>query len=364
MKKLLSNLTFKKLIYNKKFLIAVSIIISVIIWLTAAIVRNPIREKTFSNIAANITLKDTVASEKYGLQIVSDISSYKFTVTVKAPAHVIRELTQDDFTLKADVSNINEPKDKCDLKIVSENLSDKQFEVLSIEPATVTVKIDRVETKEFDLTARTLTEIKTDTENKLFAELPELTDTTQSKINITGAVTEIAKIKSVAAVADYSGEMLTKTKTFDAYIVIYGQDDAVLYKYNSDGTAFDANGKEIKSPEITPEFTSAKVTITILKKVTFNVVPSFENLPADMSVSDISYSLSPRTVTVMGPPDVVSNLEQVNLKPIDYKSITASNRTFKVKANLVGSVTIDNDSGNETEFTVWVNSIRGNRYYK
>ena len=361
--KLLSDFTFKKLINNKKFLIAVSLIISIFIWFSAAILRNPVREKTFSDIAANITLKDTVAAEKYGLQIVSDVSQFKFSVTVKGSTHVISGVTKEDFTLKADVSNINEPNDNCTLKIVPEKLTDEDYQFVAVEPATVTVKIDRISTKDFELTAQTPVEIKTDTENGYLAAEPALNDTTESKIRIEGSVNALAEVKSVVAMADYDGSLLSKAKTYDAYIVLYNADNSIIYQYMLDGTVKDGDGNTVDTPELMPEFTATKVTLTVLKKAVLPVSPTFENLPSDLTGSDISYNVSPSEITVTGPPDVIAKLKQINLKAIDYRSISAdgSNRIFKVKADLEKIKLSEDD---ETVFTVTVTGIKDNKFYK
>lgn len=371
MKKLPNSFSFKKLIYNKKFLIAVSVIISVAIWFVAAIVRNPIREKSFSDVVANISLDGTVAAEN-DLKIISDVSSYRFKVTVKGATHVISGLSKDDFSLKADVSDITDPNDNCVLKIIAEKLDSREYEFLSIEPPEITVKIARFTSDEFDLTAGVSKEVVTDTANGFIAETPKLTDTTTNKIKITGSSSALAKVKSVVAVADYDGTLLTESKNFDAYIVIYtnsgenSDSDEILYKYDFDGTVKDAAGNVVSDPELTPEFAKTRVTVNILKKATLPLTPVFDNLPSDLNASDITYRLSQNDVTVTGPPDVISNLQQIYLEPIDYKKISSdsSSRVFTVKAKLTSGVNLFDEETNKNEFTVRIIKINGNRYYK
>lgn len=368
MKKLLSKLTFKKLIYNKRFLIAVSVIFSIVIWFVAAIVRNPIREKLFSDLTATISLDGTTAAEN-GLKIVN-VPDVRFKVTVKGAAYVVSGVKKDDFTLKADVSDITEPNDNCVLKIKAEKNDSREYEFVSIEPATVTVKIARYGTEEFNLTAATSETIKTEEANDLVADTPKLTDTTKSKIKITGSLSEAAKIKSVEAVADYDGSVLTESKTFDAYIVIYtsSADDSetnkILYRYSLDGKAYDADGKEVAKPELVPEFYQTKVTVNILKKKTLPVRAKFDNKRSDVQDSDINYWVDPAEVTVVGPPDVVPGLEAVTLEPIDYRLISrdSSGRRFECKAVLKGGVRILGDDENEKKFTVRVTYIKDNKY--
>ena len=367
MKKLLSNITFKKLIYNKRFLVAVSVIISIVIWFIAAIVRNPIREKPFADLTATISLEGTTAAEN-GLKIVN-VPDVKFKVTIKGAAYVVSGVQKDDFTLKADVTDITEPSDNCVLKIKAEKNDNREYEFVSIEPATVTVKIVRNGTEEFDLTAATSETIKTDEGKDLVADTPKLTDTTKTKIKITGSLSEAAKIKSVEAVADYDGAVLSESKTFDAYIVIYtGSTDGtdankILYRYSLDGKAYDAEGKEVANPELTPEFYQTKVTVNILKKKTLSVQAKFDNKRSDVQDSDINYWVDPAEVTVVGPIDVVPGLEAVTLEPIDYRLISRNgSNKFERKAVLKGGVRILGDDENEKTFTVKVTYIKDNKY--
>lgn len=358
--------TFKKLIYNKKFLIIISVVISVVVWFVAAIERNPVRTKEFTDISASITLKGTVA-EQNSLSIISDTSNYKFTVTVKGPSYIVSTLRKDDFVLKADVSKITEPMDNCVLKIEPFTASGKTgYEFVSVEPSTVTVKVDRIASQEFDLIPRVSKTVLTDTKNNFVAEKPQLTDLNLSKVVIDGPVTTLAKIKSVVAIADYDGSLLQKTTAYDSQVVLLDADNNVVYKYDTSGALLDANGNKIDNPEITlrykgqEEYVVPKVTVAIAKKATLKVNAVFNN---NNSKKEIEYTVDPSKATVIGPPDIVSKMTAIDLKAIDFTKISSdySNRVFKVTADLPETVKFEGDDSNKTVFTVRVTRIRSKR---
>ena len=79
--KLMNNFSLRKLLYNRKFTIPFSIFIAFVFWLIITTNQNPIRQQTFSDVPITINLENTVAGEN-GMDIVSDISNQKFSVTV------------------------------------------------------------------------------------------------------------------------------------------------------------------------------------------------------------------------------------------------------------------------------------------
>lgn len=350
----MKKLTLKDLVYNKKFLIAISIITSVAIWFVAAIVRNPTWERPITDVSANITLKDTVA-EKNGLSITSDVSGFKFTVTIKGPTHIVSTVQKEDFILKADVSNVSEPSDNCILKIVPERASAKSgYEFVSVEPSTVTVKVDRITTQEYDVDAKITGVSAVD---GLIAETPQINDINQRKLKITGPLASIEKVSSVVALVELDNTVLLATKTFDADIVLYDSNGKIIYRYKPTGEILDKNGEKVESPEFSLDFTTTKVTQAISKKKTLDVNVRFNNIPLGMSKEDIVYSLDKTKATIIGPADVIDSMEKIDLKAIDFSTISTdkSRAVFEVEADLVDNVHIFGTTEDDKIFNVRIN---------
>ena len=104
--KIPQSLRISSLVYNKRFTVAISIIIAFAMWLGITMTQNPIRTQTFTDVTASVSLEGTAAADM-GLGIVSDVASQKFTVTVSGPNYAVSSLKSEDFILSASVVDIN-----------------------------------------------------------------------------------------------------------------------------------------------------------------------------------------------------------------------------------------------------------------
>ena len=65
------------LLYNKKFTVVLSVILAFSLWLGISMTENPVRQQTFTDLGAVVTLEGTAAAD-LGLGIVSDVASQRF----------------------------------------------------------------------------------------------------------------------------------------------------------------------------------------------------------------------------------------------------------------------------------------------
>ena len=106
--KIPNSLSLRKLLYNKRFTIPFSLIAAFIFWLIIMINQNPDADRTFTDVPVTINLENTFAAEN-GMEIIGDISSQKFTVTIKGPRYVVSALQSDDIYVYASAAAINAP---------------------------------------------------------------------------------------------------------------------------------------------------------------------------------------------------------------------------------------------------------------
>ena len=99
--------------YNKKFLVTLSVICSVLMWATLAINISPVETKTISSVPITINV-DTI-KENFGLDFVEVISpeSYKkmqLDVKVSGRKYLLTQLSADDFSAVASANkSISKP---------------------------------------------------------------------------------------------------------------------------------------------------------------------------------------------------------------------------------------------------------------
>ncbi len=314
--KLFGAHALRKLFENKRFTIPFSVVAAFVFWLVIMISQNPDIERTFTDIPININLENTFVSEN-GMEIIGDLSSQKFSVTVDGPSYVVSALKSTDFYVYASAAAINEPGDYKLEVTGAKGTAVTGYEIVSVTPATVDVTVDYVETKDF--TVKAVAEGATATEG-LIAETAVVSGTESDTLTVKGPRTVINKIENAVAYAAVN-TTLSASESFDAEIRLY-----------------DEAGEQIELTNLTLSFTSAKVTVPISKRVTVPVVADFSNLPSGFSKNSILYTVDHDTVTVIGTPATIDKITQITLSAIDITGISTSSHTFDVPAKLPDGV--------------------------
>ena len=311
-KKFINSFSFKKLLYNKKFTVPLSVILAFVMWLLIVTKENPIIERSFADMTVNVNLENTMASDN-GMSMIGDISEQKFTVIARGPTYLVSSLKAEDFNVYASAASVDAPGEY-NLEVVAiANSANKGYEVLSVTPSTVKVSFDYIDTKEF--TVKGLANGVTAKEG-LIAENAVVSGAESDTITIIGPRTVMNKIDSVVAYADVN-KMLDESTTFDAEIKLYN-----------------SRGKEIKLDNLTLSENKVKVTVPISKKKKVPVEVAFSNLPEGFDKDSVSYSLDHKTVDIIGKPDAVDNIKKITLSPIDISNISNVSNSFDVSAVL------------------------------
>ena len=329
--KFLSSLSFKKLFSNKRSSVAVSLLLSFVLWLAIIINENPTIERSFADMTVSVNLEGTIASEN-GMSMINDISSQKFTVIARGQTYLVSKLKNEDFTVFASAASVDAPGVyNLDVTATPRN-SSKGYEVLKVVPSTVKVSFDYIDTKDF--TVKAVAEGVT-AKSGLIAENSVVSGTDGNVISVTGPRTVLNKIDSVVAYAKVN-KTLDVSKTFNAAIKLYN-----------------SKKKEISLDNLQLSATKVKVTVPISKKKTVPINAVFENLPEGIKTSDLPFTLSNKTVTIIGKPETIEKTDKVNLAPIDITKVSRQKNSFKVSAALPDGVRLlDNIENFTVKFDV------------
>ncbi len=314
------KLKISKLLHNHKLIGVVSFVAAVVIWLVISITQNPTREQIISGVPITINTENT-AVQQLGLDVVDDLSLTSVNVRVSGPSYIVTSLTSSDISVGASLSDVN-AAGTYELQLSAVRNSNKiGYDIIEVSPSTITVTFDNIDTKTFDLVA-VANGVKA--EDGLIAYQPTVTEGTDSKIEITGPRKQMEKVAQVCAVSD-AVKTIGSTESFDAKIVL-----------------LDEKGSEIDKTNFKIGKDNVKISVPIYKKAEFNIKPVFINAPAVYG-NDVPCTLSETTVTVIGPPDVIGDMTEVKLKPIDFATINSQNLEFDVELDLPTSVkTADN----------------------
>lgn len=338
----LKNFSFRKLLYNKRFTVTISILLAFACWVVLTINQKPTMDRVFTDMTVTVNLENTYAAENE-LSIIGDISQQKFTVTVRGANYLVSSLTASDFNLYASAASVDAPGQySLDVAVAGST----EYEVLSISPSTLDVNFDYIETKEFTINA--LAQGATAAEG-LITEGGVVSGTESDTVTIKGPRTVLNKIETVAALAQVN-KTLSASETFDADIILY-----------------DADGNVIEQNNLSLSTTKVKVTVPISKKKVVPVKVAFSNLSSGFLQDSLSCSVDHASVTVIGTPETIDKTNEVTLSPIDIRKVYSGADSFDVSAKLPEGIrlldsidyfTVSVNLSGYTEKTVTVSNIK------
>lgn len=330
-----NKLNIGRLLDNKKFTATLACILSFSIWLIVMINRNPVRDQVFTDITATVSIENTVASE-LGLGIISDVASQKFTVTLSGPNYIVSSLKSEDFLLSASVADVNASGTYTLDVLGTMNSTKTGYTFKNISPATIDVTFDYIDVKEFTVAPKL---IGVGAAEGLIADTPAVSDANQSTITVKGPRSVMERIATVGAYSEVN-KTLGATQSYDCEIVLYDENDKIIYRYTADGKVYDASENLIESTYLTLSFTNVKVTQPISKKAEVRVKPSFTGLPSGIKSEDIKWNIDHSVISVVGTPDIVSSMKELTLPAVDFRGVSPTSNSFEVSATLPDGVKI------------------------
>lgn len=222
---------------NNTAIIIYSVIIAVILWFGISITIYPTTPKTFTNIPLEIDITGTSAEEN-NLSVINT-SSKTVTVTVKGDRSRIGSLSEKDLVAKAIVENVTGVGEKSLNIDVHSKDSKVKFEVTEIRPSKVDVMFDRIDTREYELSA--------DAPNITAAEDLYMDShefkVTPAKIEISGPSAQLDSIDRAQVYVDTKEEINAASTFYSKDIVLFDKNDSKInmdsLKFNSQEFAVD-----------------------------------------------------------------------------------------------------------------------------
>ena len=308
------HISFRRLFENKKIAMIVSVVVAIALWFGVTIMESPDSENTIAGLSVAIPIENTVVSQM-GMDIIGDPSVYTASVTVRGPAYVVSDLSGDDISVTASISNVtNSGTYSLELRANKQAGAEDNFEIISLSPKTINVEVDYIDTKQFEVTVHA---IGHKAQNGLVAELPFISDSNNATLNVKGARTDIEKISKVLAVAEVN-KTLSATDSFEGELKF-----------------LDVNGKELDLKNFT--ITSAdglsapdiQITVPIYKEKVVPIVAQFINAPKALKNTMIPHHLEHASMLISGPPEAVDKINEIRLSEIDFRQISGNNQKFE-----------------------------------
>jgi YbbR domain-containing protein len=309
----LRKFSISRIFYNDKFVIIFSVFASVILWVVMASTNTENRPHDIPNVPITIKLSD--AAQEDGLKVFSPVNATA-TVSIKGNSLIVNQVKASDLAVVAKLaSTITMPGNySFDLSVEKKgNLTD--FEA-SVFPSQIIISVDRYKEKTF--TIENDIKYKSDYRSDLsyFVNTPTFSSDT---VTISGPEKELSQVNRVSASYEIS-ETLRETKSFTTNLIMY-----------------DANGNKIVSDKLKMSADKVDITIPVVSRKVLPVNASFTNKPVGLIFSANQITIDPQTIEVAGPADVLSNLTNVSLAPLDFANVSPTKNVFDLDVALPAS---------------------------
>lgn len=291
-----SKFSFRKLFSNNKFILILSVLISIVIWINMSLSSDNQSTATISNIPIDVSLSEDAKNN--GLQIFSGLDQAA-SVTVSGNRVALGSIDTNDIIVSAPTAGTITAPGSYPLSLTARKLnSGDNFEIISsVSPSVITVFFDYERKSNFEV------------ENKVNYSVADgyHADVTLNydKVKIEGPQTEVSKIASVCIEGDIGGELVKDTKL---------ECDVKLY---------DADGNEIVSNMLTLSYDKITVAFSVKPIKELPVEIDFVNKPKNLNVNAFA-TIEPTTVSIAGPAEVLDEIDSVKTEPVDFSELNNS----------------------------------------
>lgn len=321
------KINFGRLFDNKRFLMAFSVLMAMVAWFVVVNSIDKIGKRDISNISVDVTAGQDDVLTPINLNIVEG-ASVKVMVTIEGDRNVIGGVKASDLLITPDLSNVKEKGYYNNVELVGKDLHKKGFTIKSITPDTISLRIDQLTTKTFNIAA--------EVEGLWIPDgyLGQPTVINPKTVQITGPDADIQRIARCVVSASFT-DPLTKTTS-----------------QKSDIKLFDAEGNELSRDLLVMDAQKADITVRVYKQKSLPVSFQFLDVPKGFLTDWLDYTLSEGSVDVAGPESVVDAIETLDIGYIPLNEVTKSNNMFVMDVSLTSGLI--NVSGT-TKITVTFN---------
>ena len=312
---------------DKRFLTAVSLIASFLLWIYISTVLRPTGETTVKGVGVNINVQSGILGQM-GLSAIEG-GEATVDVVISGTRSVIGGISAEDISVSPSLSGVS-GAGVYTLDLIADNVSGKGFDIISVSPSTISVKFDKYIDKTIPVVYAVNGEYNVPDEyiqGDIYIS--------PSEIIVSGPEKDLSDIASAVVQIELSGdysETVVQSGTF---------------------TLLDANKNEINynPEEIRLNKNSATVYVPIYETKELPVYFEFTNVPDFFDTNTISYTLSAGSVLVEGEGETLDKYNDLFLGYLDIRSVTPDNRTFTFDVDLPEGVrSMDNTTEVQVEF--------------
>lgn len=306
-----------------------AVLLSIGLWFFVTIQIFPTIENRIENITVDSV--PTASMAESGLQIIGDTVS-SVDIKISGKRYIIGTLEPMDFYATLDLSSIHSAGEYTVPVNVITRSDSSEISVTDVSPSVVTIQIDKIVSKEFELNA-TAPDISL-VDGYYLDTLVASPDT----ITVTGSESIINSIFSVEARSTYSGQIGESHET-----------KGELIFYNK-------SGSKIANPDVTIDNENITVNIPVYKQKELPLTITITNYPSNFDLSSLKYEIIPSTINISCSNDSIDFLSEINIGTIDITDIKLE-QSNRIPISLPEEY--KNLSGNSSAQIVWDTSSYG-----
>lgn len=314
-----SKFSMRKLIYNDKYLIIISVICAICIWIATSMNLSPETTKTIS-VPVTVDFSGSV-TEELGIKCYGD-ESFNVDVTVKAKKYIAKDISSEDLNVQLQ-TNIVTTVGTHEVPISVSTGENADFSVESYYPSVYTAYFDVPEEEEMEIqlnysTKDYIADGYVGGENLL----------NESSVIVSGPQTYVSRVSKVAA------DVAIKNKLKETATI------------NIEPKAVDVYGNSVDY--ISLKYGSEKITLTIpvlkVEQLTPNVTITDAPTSVDLSKLSIDYSVKSIKAGVME----AAGIKAAELGEIKMSSLRVGENKFTFDTGQLDGITVLDDTDKVT----------------
>ena len=284
-----------RLLDDNRFLKFISVCIAIVLWGYVVVFVNNEHTTTIYDVPVNMQYRRS-AYQSLGLDVIeTDIATVDVSVT--GPRSVTGDLKAEDIIIYPAITGID-GAGTYTFQLTSDKTSNvSNFTINSFSKDTVTVRFDRLVTKEFPVEVDISSVV---VDSNYMADRPS---TNPSTVEITGPEYKINTISRVVA-ATISTETLSQTSVLSSEIILY-----------------DENSNVVDEKLLSMNVADVDITIPIMKEVILPVKVEYVNVPSGFDTSTLKQTLSADSIRLSVPAASVSSITDFVVGYIDLATL-------------------------------------------
>ena len=283
---------------SKWVYVLISVALAITFWLYVRAEEDPQDDSWLYNIPVQIT--GSTVLTRQGLTV-AELSADTVNLKVEGPTSVLDDLIRNrkDIYVTIDVSKCAEGENRLNYTpVYPGNVNTEKVVTTSRNPETVTVTVEKLYTKTFEVEFR----LKGKVAKGYQAGTPAVSPET---VVVSGSVEQVSRVDKVVAILE--DEKLDERFAGDLPL-----------------TMLDASGEVLDGLELTLDTDSAYVVLPV---VVVKEIPLTVNLLSGggATENDTKYQIEPKTITVSGAEEDLRDLTEISLGSVDLAKVIGTN---------------------------------------